>query len=162
MKKHSRMTWTSYETVRYRNSSGSFTCHNTECALFLKYDKANKIHFTKTGACKICSFQDDWYSCDARKFIAFISDLSLCYNKAHVFHYGNHSCDAKLASTRPTDLVQKAVSADPNTRLAEIQSNVILSDLCSKKGWEEVNKTAKKVKNIRNLSNENVKPKKMI
>ena len=141
MKKDSRMTWTSYETVQYRNSSGSFTCPNTECPLFLKYDKANKVHSTKTGASKICSFQDDWYSCDARKFIAFISD-----NKAHIFHYGNHSCGAKLASTRPIDLVQKAISADPNTRLAEIQSNVILSDLRSKKGWEEMNKTAKKSK----------------
>ena len=59
-------------------------------------------------------------------------------------------------------MVQKAVSVDPNTRPAEIQSNIILSDLRSKKGWEEVKKTVKKVTNIRNISNEKVKQKKTI
>ena len=57
-------------------------------------------------------------------------------------------------------MVQKAVSVDPNTRPVEIQSNIILSDLRSKKGWEEVKKTVKKVTNIRNISNEKVKQKK--
>ena len=156
-KKDSRTTWTGYKTVRYRDCSGSFTCPNTECAFFLQCNKANIVHFTKTGACKICSIQDDWCSCDARKYTAFIND-----KKAHVFHYGNHFCDAKLASTRPTDLVQKAVLADPNTRPREIHSNAIVSDLRSKKGWEEVKKTVKKVTNIRNISDEKVKQKNTI
>ena len=60
--------------------------------------------------------------------------------KTRLFHYENHFCDAKLTPTRPTDLVQKTVSADLNTRLAEIQSNAMLSDLRDKKGWEEVKK----------------------
>ena len=59
-------------------------------------------------------------------------------------------------------MIQKAVSADPNTRPAEIQSNAILSDLRSKNGWKVVKKTVKKVTNIRNISNEKVKQKKTI
>ena len=108
LKKDSRTTWNGCKTAWYRDCSGSFTCPNTECAFFLQYGKANKIHFIKTGACKICSIHGDWYSCDARKYTAFVND-----KKAHVFHYGNHSCNVKLPSARPTELVQKAVSADP-------------------------------------------------
>ena len=109
------MTWTNYETVQYQDSSGSFTCPNTECVFFLQYDKTKKVHFSKTGACRICSVQDDWYSGDGRKYTAFIIN-----NKAHVSCYGDHSCDAKFTSTGPTDLAQKAVSADSNTRPDEI------------------------------------------
>ena len=101
----------------------------------VSFSQMNKLFFTKTGACKICCIQDDWYSCDARKYTAFVNDKKTC-----LFHYENHFCDAKLTPTRPTDLVQKTVSADPNTRLAEIQSNAMLSDLRDKKGWEEVKK----------------------
>ena len=73
-KKDSWTTWTSYKTVWYWDFYGFFTCPNTECAFFLQYNKANKVHFTKTGACKICSIQGDWYSCDARKYTAFVND----------------------------------------------------------------------------------------
>ena len=156
-KKDSRTTWSGYKTVRYRDCSGSFTCPNTECAYFIQYERVNKVHFDKNGVCKICSIQGNWCSCDARKYIAFVDD-----NEAHVFHYGEHTCEAKAASNRPTDLVQKAVMADPNTKPTEIQSNAILSDLRRKKGWAEVKETVKRVTNIRSISNEKVKQKKVI
>ena len=53
-KKDSRTTWSGYETVQYRNCSGSFTCVITESVSFFQYDKANNVHFTKTGTYKKC------------------------------------------------------------------------------------------------------------
>ena len=91
-KKDSRTTWSGYETVQYRNCSGSFTCVITESVSFFQYDKANNVHFTKTGTYKKCSIQEEWYFCDAIKYAAFKSE-----NKAHEFLYGNHSCDTKRA-----------------------------------------------------------------
>ena len=123
-KKDSRTTWSGYKTVCYRDCSGSFTYPNTECTYFIQYERVNKVHFDKNGVSKICSIQGNSCSCDARKYIAFVYD-----NEAHVvFHYGEHTCEAKAASNIPTGLVQKAVMADPNTTLTEIKSNEILSD----------------------------------
>ena len=42
------------------------------CLIFTN-DQANKEHFTKTRACKICSIQGNRYSCDTGKYNAFIS-----------------------------------------------------------------------------------------
>ena len=134
-KKESRSTQTGYKTVRYRNCPGSFTCSKTKFVFFLQ-----------------CNTKTDWCIGSARKCTAFISD-----KKPRVLYYGNRSCDAKLASTGPANLVQKAASADPDTRPAKIQRSAILSNLRSKNGQEKMKKTVKKVTNIRNISNKSKK-----
>ena len=69
--------------------------------------------------------------------------------------------EIKHAFTWPTDYVQKTISADANTRPAEIHSYPILSDLCSKESWEKWKKTVKKVISIRNISNRKSKQKRL-
>ena len=119
---------------------GCFKCPNTECAFYQQYNNANKIHFNKDGECKICCIEGNWENCETRKYTAFVSDT-----EAHVFHYGEHTCEAKVTSERPIDFVQKAINTDPKARPAEIQSNAILSDLRSRKSWDEVKNTVKKL-----------------
>lgn len=156
-KRDSRATWTRYDTVRYRDCSGSRTCPNTECAFFQQYKKANKVHFLKAGECKICSIQGIWSYCDARKYTAFMSS-----DRARVFHHGMHTCKAKASTDRPTDLVKKSIMTDPNTRPSEIQSNAILSDLRNRQDWKKIKSTVNKITNIRSISNEKVTQRKVV
>ena len=97
------------------------------------------VHFTKTGACKIYSAQGDRCSCDPRNYTAFIGD-----KKAHVFNYGSHSCHAKLASKRPTDLFNKLFQQTPAQDRQKVKVTPYYLIHVAKKHLEEVRKTVKK------------------
>ena len=152
-----RTTWSGYKTVRYRTCGGSYTCPNIDCTFLVQFQVVNKMNFGKNGQCVICSANGVFQDCSAKKFVAFINDT-----KAHVFHEGFHTCEAKNNVERPVDTVVEAMLLNPLVRPAEIQSNAILSDLRNQRDWTDVKNTVKKLTNIKRVSNEKIKQKKQI
>ena len=74
-----------------------------------------------------------------------------------MYHYGYHICQAKDARKDLSGNVTKAIAINPIIKPSEIQSNAILADLRGRKKWEDVNKTVKRVTNVRKISNEKIK-----
>ena len=61
-------------------------------------------------------------------------------NKAFIYHIGTHSCSAKEENISSTEIVKKAVGNNSTVKPTEIQTMTILSDLRSRKNWNEVEK----------------------
>ena len=109
------------------------------------------------GTCEYCSASGNLQSCSARKYIVFSNDTEL-----YVYHCGNHTCTAKDIHKRSTDIVKDVLSKDCYITSRQIQSLSITADLRSHKNWNEVEKNARKVANVKALSNERVKQKKAL
>ena len=152
-----RTDWSGYKSVRYRDCAGGFTCPNTECVYLKEFRHFNCVSFDKDGLCQYCFASGTFKECEARKYIAFSSE-----NKATVYHYGNHSCQAKGVNHRPGNVVKKAISQNISTKPSQIQSMAILSDLRARKDWSEVRKTVRAVSSVKTISNEKQKQKKIM
>ena len=79
--------------------------------------------------------------------------------KKHVCITGNHTFTAKDIHKR-SDIVKDVLCKDCDVAPSQIQSMSILADLRSSKNWNEVEKNAWKVANVKALSNKKVKQKK--
>ena len=80
--------------------------------------------------------------------------------KKHVCITGNHTFTAKDIHKRSPDIVKDVLCKDCDVAPSQIQSMSILADLRSSKNWNEVEKNAWKVANVKALSNKKVKQKK--
>ena len=60
--------------------------------------------------------------CSARKYVADVSKL-----EANVFHIGEHTCVASLPEDSPTDIVNSALSVDPNINPSTIRKSAMLA-----------------------------------
>ena len=109
------------------------------------------------GTCEYCSNSGNHQPCLVRKYIAFSND-----KEAYVDHCGNHTCTAKDIHKGSADTVKDVLSKDCNITPRQIQSMIILADLKPRKNWNEVENNARKVANIKALSNEKVKQKKAL
>ncbi|XP_066927735.1 uncharacterized protein [Clytia hemisphaerica] len=156
-KKDSRTEWAGFKSVRYRDCLGGYSCPNTDCFYFLEFKHPNRNRFKRKNICEYCEGIGDYTPCSARKYTAFRSD-----SEAYVYHIGLHTCYAKQQHNRPASIVQEAVQRDANVRPRQIQTMSILSDLRARKNWSEVESNARKVLNVKNLSNEKIKQKKVM
>ena len=137
--------------------SGSYTCPNTDCLFYKQFKYGNRTNFQNDGTCEYCSALGNCTPCLARKYTAFSND-----KEATVYHCGLHNCAAKEISKRSSDIARNAITKDYSTTPRVIQSTSIIADLLSRKNWQEVEKNAKKVENVKALSNEKVKQKKVL
>ena len=95
-------------------------------------------------------------SCDSRKYVAFQA------YRAHIFYAGIHSCTAKKLTQRPSDVVQGALTTDPDMKPSAIQSSVILKAIRERKPWKEVMSITDMICNTKDISNEKNKQKKIL
>ena len=89
------------------------------------------MHFDKKGNCDICGASGVFKACESRKYIAFKG------NTAHGFHVGSYTCVSKDVCKQPSEIISKALSIDPNSKLSTIQSSVVLMALRERKSWNE-------------------------
>ena len=153
----SRSKWSGYSSVRYRNCAGSLSCPNPGCLFLLQYGRANKLKFDRSKVCNLCGALGEQISCSARKYIASVNAT-----KAHIYHIGSHTCEAKALNERPVDLVSNAMNVDPQIKPSTIQGTAILSAMRSRKSWQEIDMIVKKVKDKKAISNEKIKQKQQI
>ena len=90
--------------------------------------------------------------CQARKYIAYISET-----EADIYHYGQHNCTAKSTFVWPTSVVSEAMTYDFNVKPSKIQSNTIISKLCNRDSWDNVQNTVKEMASLRKISNDKIK-----
>ncbi|XP_066924611.1 uncharacterized protein [Clytia hemisphaerica] len=108
-KRDSRTTWAGFESVRYRDCSGGYTCPNTDCPFFIEFKHPNKNRFKKKSLCEYCEVSGFHTSCNARKYTCFRSDTEVL-----VYHVGLHTCEAKKKDHRPVSIVRDAVKRNAN------------------------------------------------
>ena len=150
-KHDSRTTWSSYDTVRYKNCGGGYKCPNFDCQYFKQFSNQNQIKFDKYKVCSICGAIGTPVECTARKYIATNG------NTAHIYHYGKHTCVANIKGERPVDLVAQSIKVNPDIKPSAIQGNIILAAMRDRKPWQEIEKTVKRVTNKKIISNEKIK-----
>ena len=92
-----------------------------------------------------------------RKYTAFSNN-----KEATVYNCGQHNSAEKEISKRSSDIVKNAITRDCSTTPRATQSTSIIMDLRSRKNWQEVEKNIKKVGNVKALSNEKIKQKKVL
>ena len=153
MEKGFATEWPGFVFVRYGDCSGCYTCPNTHCHFYKQFKYGNRTNFQNDGTCQYCCALANYTPCLAR----FTND-----KEATVSHCGQHNCAAKEISKRSTDIVRNAITKECSTTPRVIQSTSIITDLRSHKNWQEVEKNAKKVDNVKALSNEKVKQKKVL
>jgi len=107
----------------FKDCKGGLRCPNLECPYLLKFNEQNKLKFNKSQSCTLCGALGDCFSCDARKYIAFLSETS-----ANIFHYGIHQCSAKVTNQRAEDIVSQAISVDMSIKPSAIQVARRLTD----------------------------------
>ena len=115
------------------------SCPNLECLIVKEFGSPNKLKFDKMKSCTACGAIGNLVECPARKYVATNG------NVAHVYHYGTHTCASKSIDGRPTSIVADFLKVDPKMKLSSIQGNAVLSAIRSRKSWEEIGKTVKKV-----------------
>ena len=79
-----------------------------------------------------------------RKYTTFSND-----KKATAYPCGQHNYAAKEISKHSSDIVRNAITRDCSSTPGAIQSTSIIADLRSRKNWQEVEKNAKKVGNVK-------------
>ena len=156
-KRDTKTNWRGYENVRYRNCGGSPSCPNSECRFIKEFGSKNRLKFDRSNVCNVCGALGELIQCPARKYTALKNA-----RKAHVYHYGEHTCQAKALATRPTDLVSRSIAVDPSIKPSSIQGNAVLMELRKRKPWSEVENMAKKVVSKKAISNEKLKQKKLL
>ena len=144
--------WSGCSKVRYRDCKGGLRCPNLECPYLLKFNEQNKLNFNKTQSCTLCGALGERFSCDARKYIAFISEKT-----ANIFHYGTHNCSAKVTNQRAEEIVSQAISVDLNVKPSAIQGNAILKAMRERSRWSKVSQVAKRLTDKKAIANEKVK-----
>jgi hypothetical protein len=150
----SQTKWNDYDTVRYKNCKGSLICTNIDCWFLKSYQRENQLKFDKNNCCSFCLATAKQVLCKARKYIA-TRELS-----AHIYHFGKHSCQAKVVVKRQSDLVSQALNANPNVKPSVIQSSAILSAMRSRSSFSDVRTIVSKVADKKSISNEKIKQKK--
>ena len=116
-KKDSRMKWSGYATVRFKDCNESLRCSNPNCPLILKFEERNRLKFNSSRI-----------ACPVRKNTAYRSE-----KKARIFRFGTHTCKTKFVNNRPTDLVAAAISLDPKIKPSQIQGNAIVTAILKRK-----------------------------
>ena len=118
-----------------------------------EYAKEKVVHFDKKGNCGICGASRVLNACEARKYTAFNR------NAAHNFYVGLHTCVSKDVCKRPSEIVNKALSIDPNP--SNIQSSAVITALRKRNSWSEVKNIIAKVINRKIISNEKIRQRKV-
>ena len=108
-KKDSRMSWTGYETVGYRDCKGQIKSPNVQCNYFLQYKEPNCFHFAKDDSCNICGNASSRYPCNVRSYTAFKRD------KAYIFHTGKYICAAKPKAKTVSNYAENVLKINPNS-----------------------------------------------
>ena len=80
---------------------------------------------------------------------------------AYVYHYGQHQCRAKLVQQRQADIIVQAMKPNPTIKLSAIQSQTVLTALCSREPLDQVLNIAKNVTKRKKVSNEKIKQTKL-
>ena len=80
---------------------------------------------------------------------------------AYVYHYGQHQCRAKLVQQRQADIFVQAMKPNPTIKLSAIQSQTVLTALCSREPLDQVLNIAKNVTKRKKVSNEKIKQTKL-
>ena len=151
-----RTKWAGYDTVRYKNCNGMPVCPNNECLYKSEFGTENSPRFDRSNKCTICGATGEQIACPARKYTAFKGGC------AHIFHHGTHTCEAKQLEQRPVELVASSIAVNPSVKPSTIQGNAILADMRSRKSWNDVQTTVKRVANKRAIANEKAKQKKQV
>ena len=149
----SRTDWKGYQSVRYRDCSGTHICGNSNCNFVTQYGEPNKTKFKKTGTSEYCGDSGVHIECNARKYVAFFNDT-----EADVYH-GKHTCTAKGISVRPSQLVR---SKDILTKSSKIQNNAVISLLRNRSSWDDIDEVVRETASLRKISNEKIKQKKIL
>ena len=130
-------------------------CPNPNCFYLQEYTGENVIHFDRKGNCGICGASGVFNAYEARKYAAFKG------NTAHVFHVGSHTCVPKDVCKRPSEIVSKALSIDPNSKPSTNQSSAVLTALRERKSWNGIKDITAKVTNRKRISSEKIKQRKV-
>ena len=154
-KPDSRTSWAGYFTVRYRDCRGTSTCPNSTCNFLMEYKAVNTTQFDRFGNCRVCGAKGFTEYCPARKYIC------LRENAADIYHYGKHTCTAKLINDVSNE-VATSIATNPHVKPSEIQGNTLLSAMRKRKSWEEIEQNAKKMINRKSISNEKIKQRKVL
>ena len=94
-KRNLRTEWKGYTSVRYKDCQGLFICPNEICNFVKQFNWPNQIIFSKYGFCEHCGTNGIHLPCQARKYIAYISET-----EADIYHYGQHNCTEKSTFIR--------------------------------------------------------------
>jgi len=132
----------------FKDCKGGLRCPNLECPYLLKFNEQNKLKFNKSQSCTLCGALGDCFSCDARKYIAFLSETS-----ANIFHYGIHQCSAKVTNQRAEDIVSQAISVDMSIKPSAIQGKAMRERI----PWNEISRVARRLTDKKAIANEKVK-----
>ena len=137
--KDSHTNCKNFVRVCYKDCNRPLFCPNPNCFYLQDYARENVIHFDKKGNCGICGTSGLFNTCEARKYTAFTG------NTVHVFHVGSHTYVPKDVCKRPSKIVSKALSIDPNSKQSTIQRSAVLTVSRDCKSWSEIKDITPKV-----------------
>jgi hypothetical protein len=152
-KKDTRTDWAGYGRVRYANCKGSYKCANSKCMYLVEYGVVNSVQFKKIDGqmlCSLCESKPEYIPCDARRYLAIMSDA------VKVYHYGNHKCNVKPSSDKSKkkdDVVKEYIRKNPDAKPSQVQSAYILSMVRNRQEWSKVDKQAEMLLNTKWISN---------
>ena len=143
-KKNSRTEWSGFVFVRHRDCLGGYTCPNNDCPFYKQFKYDNLQTSKMMEPVSIVLLWGTTHHVSPRKYTTFSND-----KEATAYHCGQHNYAAKEISKRSSDIVRNAITRDCSSTPGAIQSTSIIADLRSRKNWQEVEKNAKKVGNVK-------------
>ncbi|KAL9961802.1 hypothetical protein ACROYT_G030823 [Oculina patagonica] len=154
-KKDSQTEWKAYGKIRYSDCKGSYTCTNPKCEFKMEFGVVNCTQFDKKKkSCAVCGSKGKHVPCFARRYV-FRKKQSV-----FVYHCGDHTCPSKPVISKPVEDVRRTVAENPTLTPSQIQSNIILSMMKQRRGWDSIEKAATETLDKKWITNEKQKTRK--
>jgi len=136
---------------RTASCSGTYQCHNSRCPFLHSYSKANKVNFKKKGkediTCSCCGYEATQVQCPARKVWEFHKDFVI------VYHYGNHSCEAKTVDKSIRDDAAEFFRANTSAKPSQYPYERLRKMLKEGSNVSDVYQSACSMANLKDIQN---------